>query len=451
MSSDTQEWFARYALLPGGLAPDVTLEVTGQHYTRVAPRTEPSPQARRLPGVVMPGLANAHSHVYMRALRGRIHAGARAEWAARELQHKLIAKLTPDNLHRLARATFAEMALAGITTVGEFHVVHHNPDGRPYADANAMGKAIVEAAAEAGIRLTLFDTLFLSGGLGPDGHYRLGAAQIRFGDASAESWVARVSTMPETPMMRLGIGIPSIQCVPRGFLHRALDVAIGGPQARKRGGRLPVHADVSERTEDNDASMGYYGCTPTRLLLDEGFVHPTFTAVHATHVSAQDITVIGRAKAGVAFCPSTEQDTGVGIGPVRSLLDAGARLSLGTDSAFTIDLFEEMRALEMRERVAAGARGQLGLLGLRQATVAHDTVGWPEAGALREGSLADIVAVDLDSVRTAGVDPAQILMTAQAADVREVAVAGRFIVEDGRHVLGDVASLLGGAIHPLFS
>lgn len=447
--SGTQRWFAELAMLPGGLAENVTFEVQDGRFTQVTARTSAPPDSRRLPGVVLPGLANVHSQVVHRALRAHTHAGARTAWSWREQLNALINRLDPESLQALATATFAEMALAGITSVGEFHYLHHDPDGRAYADPNVMGKAVAEAASAAGIRLTLVQTLYLSGGLAADGHYPLGAVQVRYGDPSAEAWATRVSRMAESADMRLGLGLPSVQHVPRRWMRQVKELAAAGPHARRSRARLPLHIQVSSDVEENEACVGYYGCSPTRVLLDEGLVDASLTAIHASHLNEQDVTILGRGKAAVAFCPSTQRDGGQELGPARELLGAGARLAVGSERHCSIDLFEEMRAIEMQERVRSGERGQLGLHALRLATTAHDALGWPDAGMLRPGAMADAVAVRLDSVRTAGIKPEQILMAATAADVTDVAVNGRFVVEDGQHVLGDVARLLQIAIAAL--
>ena len=194
--------FASRALLPSGPARDVLIEVADGRFTSVIPNATPSgttppPDATRLRavflrGVVLPGFANAHSHAFHRALRGRTHHGGGTFWTWREAMYSLASRLDPDNYLALARAVYAEMALAGITTVGEFHYVHHAPGGRPYGDPNAMGHALQQAANDAGIRLTLLDTCYLEGGLDASGHLPLDELQLRFSDKTVEAWASRV-------------------------------------------------------------------------------------------------------------------------------------------------------------------------------------------------------------------------------------------------------------------
>ncbi|HET6876174.1 MAG TPA: amidohydrolase family protein, partial [Jatrophihabitans sp.] len=179
---------------------------------------------------------------------------------------------------------------------------------------------------------------------------------------------------------------------------------------------------------------------------DAGILGVDTTAVHATHLTAADVATLGRTGTTACFCPTTERDLADGIGPARALADAGARLSLGSDQHAVVDLLEEARALEMDERLASGERGRFAPEQLLRAMTRHDSIGWPDAGRLEPGARADLVAVRLDTVRTAGCAPGQVMVAASAADVDTVIIDGRVVVEGGRHVLGDVGRLLGQAI-----
>jgi len=332
------------------------------------------------------------------------------------------------------------MALAGITTVGEFHYLHHAPHGASYDDPNAMGVALRQAAAAAGIRLTLLDTCYVTGGLSGDGHTQLDTTQQRFGDGDADRWAERVAGLKESAGMRLGAAIHSVRAVPREQL---------GVVARAATGR-PLHVHVSEQPAENEACQGFYGMTPTALLDVEGVLGSWTTAVHATHMTDKDIATLGSTRSTVCFCPTTERDLADGIGPARALRDAGSPLSLGSDQHAVIDLFEETRALEMHERLDSLQRGRFRPGELLSAATRHESLGWDDAGRLEVGARADLVAVRLDSPRTAGSAPKQILMSATAADVDTVIVDGRTVVAGGQHLLGDVGSLLQKAIDPLW-
>jgi formiminoglutamate deiminase len=435
-------FFARHALLPTGPADDVTFEVVAGRFSAVTAGTRPGPGVTALPGVALPGLANCHSHAVHRALRGRTHAGGGTFWTWREGMYTIAAALDPDSYLALARATYAEMALAGITAVGEFHYLHHAPGGVRYADPNAMGAALIQAAADAGIRLTLLDTCYLAGGLGPDGHAELGPEQLRFTDGSAQAWAARVDSLAGTgtDAVRIGAAAHSVRAVPRDALPVVAAAAAG----------RPLHVHLSEQPAENEATLAHYGCTPTELLDGAGVLGPTTTAVHATHLTGADVAALGRTGTTSCFCPTTERDLADGIGPARALLDAGSGLSLGSDQHAVIDLIEEARALEMHERLATLHRGRFTPAELLIAATRHDTLGWADAGALAAGHRADLVAVRLDSPRTAGADPAQILLAATAADVDTVVVDGRTVVTGGRHRVGDVGEMLRTAIEPLW-
>jgi formiminoglutamate deiminase len=452
--SGQRAWHAAYAHLPGGLARDVLLVAQDGRFTRirtgVGAAQAAADGAERLPGVVLPGLANCHSHAFHRALRGRTHADGGTFWTWREGMYAVAAALDPDAYLELATATYAEMALAGITAVGEFHYLHHGPGGVPYDDPNAMGHAVVEAAARAGIRLTLLDTCYLAGGLDADGHRPLEGPQLRFGDGDVASWRDRVQRMgPDhasggPPHLRLGAAIHSVRAVPRPALPSVAE------EVRVRGPGTPLHVHLSEQPAENEACLAAYGLTPTALLTEEGVLAPHLTAVHATHLTDGDIGLLAGARTTACFCPTTERDLADGIGPARALYDAGVRLSLGSDQHAVTDLLEEARALEMHERLDSLERGRFTPTDLLATATAHDTIGWPDAGRLEVGARADLVALRLDSVRTAGTDPAQVLLAATAADVDTVVVDGRTVVSEGRHALGDVGRLLTAAIEPLW-
>jgi len=434
-----QRWWAAYALLPSGVARDVTFEVTGGRFTAVTQDTVTG-DGQVLPGVVLPGFANAHSHAFHRALRGRINGGGGTFWTWRERMYAVAAQLDPDSYLALAAATYAEMALAGVTAVGEFHYLHHAPGGTSYSDPNAMGEALRQAAADAGIRLTLLDTCYLAGGLSATGHSPLDATQQRFGDGDADRWAQRVSGLEESAGMRIGAAVHSVRAVPRDQLGRVAAAAAG----------RPLHVHLSEQPAENVACQGFYGTTPTALLDAEGILGPLTSVVHATHLADEDIATLGRTRTTVCFCPTTERDLADGIGPARRLHDAGSPLSLGSDQHAVIDLLEEARALEMHERLDSLQRGRFRLDELLLAATRHESLGWEDAGRLVVGDRADLVAVRLDSRRTAGSAPEQILLSATSADVDTVIVDGRTVVVGGQHLLGHVGTLLQKAIEPLW-
>ncbi len=280
---------------------------------------------------MIPGLANTHSHAFHRALRGRTQAGRGDFWAWREQMYAVADRLDPETYVALARATYAEMALAGITCVGEFHYVHHQPGGVPYSDPNAMGAALVEAAAQVGLRLTLLDTCYLRGGIDEP----LTPSQRRFSDGDAAAWVARVDKLAVPAHARIGAAIHSVRAVPSNQLGDVADWA--------RTHAVPLHFHLSEQRAENEACVERYGVTPTRLLADSGALGVAAVAVHATQLTADDIALLAASSTGVCLCPTTERDLADGIGPAGALAAAGVALSVGSDGQSVIDLFEEAR------------------------------------------------------------------------------------------------------------
>ena len=289
-------WHAELAWLgPGrGMAERVLIEVDGERITAVTEGADPPAGAPRLAGVTIPGLANGHSHAFHRALRGRTHRGGGDFWTWRELMYQVAGVLDPDRYLELATATYAEMALAGITAVGEFHYLHHDPAGRPYADPNQMGEVLIEAAGRAGVRLTLIDTCYLRAGF--DGQ-ALAGAQVRFGDGDADAWAERAGALRDRPGVRVAAGIHSV---------RAVDpAAMATVAAWADGRRAPLHLHLSEQRAENQACVAATGRTPAALAESAGVLGPRTTAVHATHLTEEDVALLGATRTTACFCPTT--------------------------------------------------------------------------------------------------------------------------------------------------
>jgi formiminoglutamate deiminase len=419
----TSYWLERAWTGEGPVRDGLLVDVTDGAFTRVEPG--PPGAATRLAGLTIPGLANCHSHAFHRALRGRTQRERGTFWTWREQMYAVAARLTPDSYFELARATYREMASVGITSVGEFHYLHHNADGTPYDDPNEMGHALVEAASEAGIRIALLDTCYLTAGIGrpPEG------VQVRFSDGTADAWADRVSrrAVSSVPTRRgkgaisdgsavWGAAVHSVRAVPREQISR---VAAWAEEHH-----APLHAHVSEQVAENEACLAAYGRTPTQVLADAGALGSRSSAVHATHLTPLDVKLLGEAGTYADFCPTTERDLGDGIGPSRDLHDAGAPLTLGSDSHAVVDLFEEMRAVELDERLASQARGHWSSSELLQAATAngHRSLGFDGVGRIEVGARADLVTLDTASPRTAGTgaDEATAVFAATGADVVSV-------------------------------
>ena len=343
------------------------------------------------------GFANCHSHAFHRALRGR-PVGGQDFWGWRSRMYAVAGVLDPDLYQRLARATFAEMRLAGYTSVGEFHYLHHEADGRPYADPNAMAEALIDAAKDVGLRICLLHTCYQRAGFAGE---PLHPVQRRFVDADVDAWAARASDLATRhqadPRVVIGTAIHSVRAVEVASLPVVAGVL---PQA-------PLHVHVSEQPAENRACLAATGVTPVALLHQAGVWSPRSTAVHATHLSPADKHLLGGAGAYACFCPTTEAELADGIGDSVGLRAAGVRITLGSDSNTVVDPFAEARGLAMHERLASGLRTGWSADELRRAGSAdgHASLGFAEPGEL------DLAA----GVRTAGtVEP---LWAATAADV----------------------------------
>ena len=448
----TKQYWCELAWLGGAKAEEgVMITVDGDCIAAVAPGVRVRPEgAVPLRGLTLPALANAHSHAFHRALRGRTHSGRGNFWTWRDLMYRVAARLDPDRYHRLARAVFAEMALAGIGVVGEFHYVHHRPDGGAYDDPGAMGKAVVAAARDAGIRLSLLDTLYLHGGLDPtlDGGYGpLRPEQARFSDGSAERWADRAEELASAvsgPTVRVGAAVHSVRAVDPPSIKVAAD------WARERG--APLHFHASEQPAENQQCLDVHGMTPTEVIARAGGLGPGTTLVHATHARERDQAMIGEASAYCCLCPTTERDLADGTGPSLGLAQAGAGLCLGSDSHATVDILEEARTVELDQRAATHDRGVFGVEALASMATSggYRSLGWREGGTLEAGALADFATVRLNSVRMAGADAgsalAATIFAATSADVHHLVVAGRTVVRGGAHATIDVAAELAAAV-----
>jgi formiminoglutamate deiminase len=413
------------AWIGGAVHDDVLVQIEDGRFVSVEVGGR-SDAATRLPGLTLPGLANCHSHAFHRALRGRTQRGKGTFWTWREQMYDVAQRLDPDSYFALARAVYREMMAAGFSCVGEFHYLHHQPGGAPYDDPNAMGEALIEAAKEAGIRIALLDTCYLSSGFGAP----VETAQSRYFDGDAERWAVRTARLRGNDTTRIGAAIHSVRAVPAEQMPTVVAAAEG----------RPLHVHVSEQTRENAECMAAYAATPAQLLADHGVLGPMTTAVHVTHLTIDDIRHLGETGTRACFCPTTERDLGDGVGPSRALHDAGSPLTIGSDSHAVIDPFEELRAVEMDERLADQGRGHWTAAELLTAgtITGHASLGFDDAGEIRVGARADLVTLDATTPRTAGTgaDEHTAVFAATAADVTHVVVDGRV-----RHEAGDAEQI----------
>jgi formiminoglutamate deiminase len=431
-----QRWHASFAWI-GSVARDVLIEVEDEHITAISPAQVAPSDAIRLRGLVLPGFANVHSHAFHRALRGRTHQTTGDFWTWREEMYRVATQIDPDNYLDLATAVYAEMALAGVTAVGEFHYVHHDRNGARYSRPNAMSESLIEAARRAGLRLTLLDTCYLRGGFSDE---PLEGAQVRFSDEDVDGWMHRIEQLDAPDDVNVGAAVHSVRAVAPQAIGRIAEWC--GQR------RSPLHVHVSERREENERCRAELGASPTEILRDAGALGSNTTAIHATHVDVEDIRLLNDSGSFVCMCPTTERDLADGVGPSREF----ERLCLGTDGHASIDMLEEARATEMDTRLVTNRRGHHSVESLVEAmtTTGHRALGRTDAG-LVEGAPADFVEIDLRSVRTATANTtdrlAAVVYGGTTSDVVTVVVGGRTLVADGHHTeIDDVAGALTRAI-----
>ena len=400
-----------------------------------------------MPGkALLPGFVNAHSHSFQRLIRGKAESRAvsgRDFWSWRGTMYHAASSLGPQEVYDVARMAFLEMVLAGTTTVGEFHYLHNAPGGRAYDDPNVLAKQVIAAAVSVGLRIVLLRTAYLRAGfeLPPD------AGQQRFYE-TVEGFLANMDALVREVKadgaVSFGVAPHSLRAVPLRELREIAEWT--------RARRLPLHMHVAEQVGENAACLREYGDTPVALLARERLLRPDFTAVHAVHVTAEEIAMMAEAGMTVCSCPTTERNLGDGIFRADDVMRAGVPVALGSDSQAQIDSLEDARELEYHLRLQQQKRAVLdpvderagGTLAGRLfdcATVHGARSLGVGGGALRVGEAADFLTVDLKDVSVAGGGAADLLpMVVFGMDrsaVCDVVVRGRMVVRDGRHALKD--------------
>lgn len=410
---------------------------------RVASIGAPPEAAERvpLPGrALLPGLVNAHSHAFQRAIRGTTEWRAPGHasddfWTWREQMYAAAMRLTPEQLHAVSRMCFLEMALSGITTVGEFHYLHRDPRGQSYADPNALAEQVIAAAAEVGVRIALLRVAYARSGHGLPVNPR----QVRFIDPDVETFLAHTEALHarhQDEQAWVGVAPHSVRAVPASWIRTISE------RARIRGWK--VHMHVAEQPKEVADCQAEHGKTPLALVHALGALDERFTAVHAVHLTAEDRALLARSGATVCACPTTERNLGDGIVDPRVTFTA-----LGTDSQTQIDLLEDARELEyhlrlqqLQRAVLAPRDGQGGRQALAAQLFASATAHGARSlgsgsGTLAAGESADFFTVDLADPSIAGAGDADLLGSVVFAlartAVRDVFASGRRIVADGKH------------------
>ena len=398
---------------------------------------------------VLPGLINAHSHAFQRVIRGRTEyrtANTRHSfWTWREMMYSAATRLTPEDIYDAARMAYLEMALSGITAVGEFHYLHNGPDGSPYNDPNLLAKQVVRAAQDVGLRIALLRVAYARSGYESEPNPQ----QIRFIEKDSETYLRNLKQLSkdlgwtnDSPHATAWVGIAphSVRAVPLDYLRQVVQFA----DERK----LPVHMHVAEQQAEVSACIQEYGRSPVALLATEGLLSQRFTGVHAIHVTPKAIAMLAAARAMICACPTTERNLGDGIVPVDSFFQQGLRVALGTDSHVEIDLLEDARELEYHlrlqkmERAVLGSAEDSGMSAIAARLFASATVSGAESidapgGTLEPGQAADFFTVDLNDPSIAGASEddllSSIVFALSRTAVKDVVVGGNRIVEDGRH------------------
>ena len=372
---------------------------------------------RLLGRALVPGFVNAHSHAFQRGLRGRVERVDSNHphddfWTWRERMYSLAEGLGPASIREASEKCYREMLSAGYTSVAEFHYVHHRPSGEPYADPNALAKAVAEAAEEVGIRLVLLPVAYARGGI------------PRFRDARAERFLERVDTLrrwaKERPLLEVGVAAHSVRAAPRGWLERI------GEYAHRNA--LPLHIHADEQPQEIEECRKEHGMRPIGMLAETGFLGPRTVVVHATHADEHELGLLGEHGSWVCACPTTEGNLGDGFLPAQAILELGIDLCVGSDSHVRLDPFEELREIETGARRLSGRRNVL-------VPPAEDSpaswllrAGW-QREKLETGDPADFIEIDLEHPAVADVEeedlPSALVFGAGSGVVAASWVAGR--------------------------
>jgi len=449
VDSIEQTWQPKLVYVNGSFQPDAALVC--DHTARIldVPSAGHVQNAILLKNrALLPGLINAHSHAFQRVIRGRTEYRTANDkdsfWTWREMMYSAALRLTPEDVYDASRMAFLEMALTGITSVGEFHYLHHAPDGSAYDDPNLMAKEVVRAANDVGLRIALLRVAYARSGFETE----MNAQQVRFIENDPAVYLKNLEQLGKDlgeldgtrRMAWTGVAPHSVRAAPLEYLKEVIGVA--------NSKQLPVHMHVAEQPAEVSACIAEYGRSPVALLSTEGLLSERFTGVHVIHVSPKAVRMLADARAMVCACPTTERNLGDGTVPADGFFSHGVRVSLGTDSHVEIDLLEDARELEYHLRLQRTERAVLtsaedkGRSALAARLFDCATINGAESinapgGNLEPGRPADFFTVDLDDPSIAGASSddllSAIVFSLSKTAIRDVVVGGKRIVEDGRH------------------
>jgi formimidoylglutamate deiminase len=410
-SQDMQQLAPDYLYTPQGFQANRVVSISDNGYIdAIRERGPKSEITTALPGMaLLPGFVNTHSHAFQRALRGRTHHARSARdtfWTWRQAMYDEAQRLTPDSIYQITLQTYREMLAAGYTSVGEFHYVHHQPNGALYERANRMAEAVIQAGRDAGIRVVLLLTAYARG----DFQQPPSSTQQRFCDASLDAFLARAEEL-RTSGAALGIAPHSVRAVPEDWLQALA--------AYSRLHHLPFHIHADEQMAEIEQCQQVHHCTPIELLARCGALDANTTIIHATHAKQSEIALLAQQQARVCVCPTTEGDLGDGIAPYAELLAAHIHLCIGSDSNTRIDPLEELRWAEYSARMRyqrrriliADEQASPGPLLLSYGTRVGAAALGLATGSIEPGMAADFVAVDLHAPELQGWTPDDLLDT----------------------------------------
>lgn len=418
---------------PAGWQADAGLDIDAAGRIVAQRAAEPTASDRW----IVPGIANLHSHAFQRAMAGmaeRQTNPADSFWTWRETMYRFAARFDPDSLQAVAAQLYAEMLEAGYTCVCEFHYLHHAPDGRPYADPAAMSRALIAAARETGIRLTLLPVLYMTGGF--DGR-PLGERQQRFGH-QVDAYLRLLDTLraEEDATLRVGCALHSLRAVPAEAMREVL-------AALPADSRMHIH--IAEQIGEVQDCLALRNARPVEWLLANAGVDARWTLVHATHLTGEEALGIARSGATVAICTTTEANLGDGLFPLRDYLDAGGAWGVGSDSHISVSPIEELRWLEYGQRLITRHRNiavqadssSVGETLLRATAVSAARSTGQAVGTLAPGEYADYVVLDNHAPQLAGAQARDAIdrwiFSGNRNLVRDVFVGGQQVVADGAH------------------
>jgi formimidoylglutamate deiminase len=429
---------ARHAMLPGGWAADTEIGIDSAGQIAAVRSGVPYAGGAVRAGLVIPGVPNVHSHAFQRAMAGRAEhmvPGADNFWTWREGMYTLANALSPVDLETIATLAYCEMLAAGYTAVCEFHYLHHGPGGQRYSDRTETSRALIRAARSAGIRLVLLPVLYMHGGFGARATE---PRQAAFVNAVPEylGLLEALSGLAERTVS-FGVAFHSLRAVSPEAMEHVLDAVSGQP--------LPIHLHIAEQAREVRDCEAWSGKRPIAWLLDRGIADERWCLVHATHANDAELRGIAAAGAVVGLCPTTEANLGDGVFPLEPYLAAGGRMAIGSDSQVSVSPVEELRWLEYGQRLALGRRNvgataaepHTGARLFRSVVAGGAQALGVKAGAIAPGQAADLLELDAASPSFAGAGADEVLDRLVFAGnrplVKNVMVAGRWVVRGGRH------------------